>query len=115
VKAPAGPRPAACLKEESYHVYDLFGAGGHVILKPGEAFSENLVLNDWHCFDQIGEYELQVQLPVPAMPARAQSEMLVVSSHFRIGPRDRASLTAACRRLEMTVNSRDFPPVGTPA
>jgi hypothetical protein len=113
-KAPAGPRSAACLKEESYQSFDRFGEIGDVTLKPGEAFSESLVLNDWHCFDQIGEYELEVQLPVPAVAARAQGALVAVFSHFRIGPRDRASLNAACRRLERTVNSRDYPPAATP-
>jgi hypothetical protein len=112
-KTPAGPRSAACLKEESYQVFDRFGAIGHVTLKPGEAFSESLVLNDWHCFDQIGEYELQVLLPTPQVPAPAQSEPVVVSSHFRLTPRDPASLNAACRRLEVTVLSKDQSPVGT--
>jgi hypothetical protein len=112
-KTPAGPRSAACLKEESYQVFDRFGAIGDVTLQPGEAFSESLVLNDWHCFDQIGEYELKVQLPTPQVAAPAQSEPVVVSAHFGLTPRDRSTVNAACRRLEATVLSRDHPRPGT--
>jgi hypothetical protein len=114
IKAPPGPRSAACLKEESYQVFDRFGAIGDIALKPGESFSESLVLNDWHCFDLVGDYELRVKLPLPPALAQAKPETLEASSRFRLNPFDRASLDAACRRLEETTISRDHPPAGAP-
>jgi len=86
---------------------DGFGAIGRLALAPGQTFDDTLVLNDWQGFDELGSYEVAVELPPVQEPAWLRSKGLITSGRFRVVPRDPAQLEAACRRLQAAALGRE--------
>jgi hypothetical protein len=96
VSQPDGRRTVRRLPE----AFDSFGAIGRVTLAPGQTYQGRMVLNDWQTFDQVGDYEVEVELPPVQEPLGLHGEKLTVSCHFRVTQRDPVLLLAACKRLE---------------
>src|SRR5271156_3478938 len=62
---------------------------GTISLKPGESFSQQLILNQWYDFPTPGEYKLEARLIQPVI---ISNDSEVADSGFRgtieVGPRD---------------------------
>ena len=73
---------------------------GTLSLKPGEAFSQRLILNEWYAFPVAGKYELEGHLIQPIVTGSTLEER---DPGFRgaieVGPRDEPTLSKVCESL----------------
>jgi len=79
---------------------------GGVHLQLGETYSEALVLNEWFRFEEVGTYDVQVNLKAPI---RVGETILPVTSfiqHLEVRAKDPSRLTAACEDLAARVQDR---------
>jgi hypothetical protein len=79
--------------------FDGFGEIGEVALKPGDSYHEELVLNDWQEFDQLGTYEFQLAIAPSSQPSQRQAPKLRTAGRSRVTPTDTVRLGTACGRL----------------
>lgn len=78
-----------------------FTRNGLMVIKPGQSYSQDLLLNEWFDFNTVGTYQVQVQLTKPVYSEQREltvrNQGLVI--RFTIMPRDEAALSRTCDAL----------------
>ncbi len=87
-------------------IYDDIFIRGDVSLNPGEECRKIFVLNEWQDFDEVGIYQVRVELPPSPSLAALGVDLHSASVQIRIAPRDPAKLAATCEHLaELAIHS----------
>src|SRR5215831_16838749 len=75
---------------------------GTVSIQPGQAFTEELLLNEWYNFREVGSYRVSARLASPISIEGAGNSLQDVSfsGELSIGARDPTRLREICDKLE---------------
>jgi PBS lyase HEAT-like repeat len=76
---------------------------GKVVVQPAEAYSQNLLLNEWYEFSMIGKYEVEGRLVNPIVSDSTSEKDAGFRQSIEVGPRDELSLTKTCDALAAKV------------
>jgi hypothetical protein len=78
-----------------------FGLAGAVSIAAGEVYSEQLLLNEWYPFDQVGSYEVDIRLnsAFKSAAGRVANPRTSDTLRFHISPRNEERLRKACEHL----------------
>ncbi len=81
------------------------GRTGRLVLKPNEKISHQLLLNDWLRFDQLGSYEIAIQLTGPILTASGAPVETSTATQFQldVGRADPSTLQRVCQQLADTI------------
>jgi hypothetical protein len=80
---------------------------GKISIRPGETFSQNLLLNEWYEFTQPGKYILRGTLTQPIFTASGplNEKDKGFEKTLEIGPRDELALTKTCDSLAAKIET----------
>lgn len=80
-----------------------FGRLGDISVGPSETFKQNVLLNEWYEFPQVGTYQIQLKLVDLALNADDGTllfnEVSSTVMHLEVQPRDPKRLAAVCKSL----------------
>ena len=84
---------------------DGFSILGVVSIEPGKHYVQQIVLNEWSEFEQLGSYKIRASLAKPVRVGRASEGELVVEADFQILPKQPEKLLKVCDALLRRVYS----------
>jgi hypothetical protein len=85
-------------------VSDGPGLRGEVTLERGASFSQQLLLNKWSSFEQVGFYQVEIRLTAPIATGRGEIVHTATTGvvQLQIDGRNEQALDEICRRLADT-------------
>jgi len=89
------------------YISEGVSALGTFSIQPGESYSQNLLLNEWYGFSEIGKYELEGHLADPLVIGIGVGYRRDAGfrATLEIGPRDELALAKTCEALANQIDA----------